>query len=193
MKINEWTNRVFRSKIASLLVLGLAAGGVYLMASGGLGSCGTGGCGLTQARADLPPVFTAAHAPWSFADPRGGRISSEDFYGDVVVVAFWATWCPPCRKEIPELAALHKTFKGQGVRVLGVSLDELPDKELVAKAEKLGVTYGLARSNGDIPGLFGEVSSIPTVVVLDREGRPAHRHVGFVSGEQLEANVRSLL
>jgi thiol-disulfide isomerase/thioredoxin len=193
MKSDQSVKSPGRISLSSLMVLALAGGGVYMMATGRLGTCPSGGCPLSAAFAKMSSASATVSTPWSFPDARGGEFRSNELTGNVVVVAFWATWCPPCRKEIPELADIHQKYSERGVTVLGVSLDDDADPELVEKARKLGVNYPLARGYKSIPEIFGDVQSIPTIVVLDRKGHVAMRHVGYLSGAKLENEIQKLL
>lgn len=124
---------------------------------------------------------------------EGGEISLESYRGKaVVVVNFWATWCPPCREEIPDLVDFHNEYEDRGVVVLAVNLRE-PEGHVRDFAEnaKMDVPILLDLS-GDVANVY-EVEAIPTTVVVDRSGIIRSRIVGMTSRAELEEIVKPLL
>lgn len=174
-----------------LLVVG--ALGAYIVVSGKLGTCPACVAITDAVFGPKAEASVESGTPWSFPDLEGGTLGSDDLKGNVTIVAFWATWCPPCRKEIPALSSIQERYADKGVRVIGVSLDEFPDDELAAKAKKLGVTYPVVRGDQGIPDLFGNIRSIPTVFIFSQDNEIAFRHVGYTSEEKLEKEIRKIL
>lgn len=118
-------------------------------------------------------------------DENGDTVSSADLAGDVVVVNFWYAGCPPCRKEAPDLEALHQQYKDQGVSFVGVNTSDSAETAL-AFARKFGVTYPSildVESNAVQLAFAGQVApnAVPTTLVLDKQGRVAARFSGLVS------------
>lgn len=183
--------RLIKRLTTPLLIVG--AIGTYVVISGKLGTCPA--CVAITDAIFGPNVEAAVQStePWSFPDLKGGTLSSQELEGDVTVLAFWATWCPPCRKEIPALASIQERYADKGVNVIGVSLDEFPDNELAAKVKELGITYPVVRGDQGIPELFGDIRSIPTVFIFSRDSEIAFRHVGYTSENTLEKEIRKLL
>lgn len=124
--------------------------------------------------------------------------------GKVVVINFWATWCPPCRAEFPDMVATHKKLASQGVDLLTIAVDESSDlKKVQAFLEQNGITKGaFINKNGGEPdmGFFqwldGKIPSsiaIPRTYVLDRKGKVVARLIGGQSAEQFEGAIKKAL
>ncbi|MBI4545182.1 MAG: TlpA family protein disulfide reductase [Gemmatimonadetes bacterium] len=113
----------------------------------------------------------------------GDSVSLVDYRGDVVLLNVWATWCHPCRKEVPVLQALHERHAADGLRVVGVSVDAVGADDLVREfMRELGMTYGVLRDPGErVAGVF-RFPGVPGTVLLDRAGTVRWRHLGPVSG-----------
>lgn len=129
---------------------------------------------------------------FTLSDLAGRSVRLSDFKGKIVFVDFWATWCPPCRKEIPHLKDLAQHYKEQGVVVLGVSVDEGGRAVVEPFVKENEITYPIL-IGGDSPLDGYSVESIPTLYVINREGLVVARHVGYQPYEQLEETAKSLL
>ncbi|MCI0485094.1 MAG: TlpA family protein disulfide reductase [Blastocatellia bacterium] len=179
------TNRGSRAPLIIALVLGLAvlAGGFAIMSGGSIGSGG----GST---------ITISSAPVSTGSVQKGL---EEFRGKVVVLDFWATWCGPCRSEIPGLIALQEKYRDQGVEIIGVSIDPIAPRGGGAAAvepfmKRFGINYTIWMAN-DVNALAGyDVSQgIPTKYVLDRNGKIDKKYVGARSPSVIEGDIKRLL
>lgn len=126
-------------------------------------------------------------------DLQGRTWSSEDLRGQVVVVNFWATWCLPCRIEIPALQTLHEDHADGGVVVLGISTDVGGARVVPPYLEERGVTYPVALADGAVRRAFGGVDALPTTFVIDRDGVVRHRVVGLFAPPALRAAVGRLV
>jgi len=123
----------------------------------------------------------------------GETVSLSDFKGNVVIIDFWATWCPPCRMSTPALVKLNKKYRGKGVTILGVSLDE--DKDEVAPyMEHANVEHIVLYSDSSIDKNY-KIRSIPTFLVIDQEGNIKKRYNGFYPGmeREWESDIKELL
>ncbi len=129
--------------------------------------------------------------PFSVTDLNGRAISSADLRGKVVIVNFWATWCPPCREEIPDLIALQTKYRDQLV-VLGISEDEGPVGEVEAFVAEHKMNYPVALTTPELRKVFRGVTALPTTFVVDREGRIAQKHVGLLNAELTELETQVL-
>ena len=123
----------------------------------------------------------------------GETVASEDLRGQVVVVNFWATWCPPCRLEMPSLQRLHEERADEGVVVLGISTDVGSEAPIRSFLEERGITYPVARADRTTRAAFGGITGIPTTVLLDRRGRIRHRVVGYFVPPAMNRAVDRLL
>lgn len=144
--------------------------------------------------AEDPEVATpaVAKANWSAVDLDGELVTSEDLQGKVSVLVYWATWCGGCKSEIPDLVALREEFPTNEVEIIGLSFDE-EHKDLKSYARKVGINYRIARVTPSIVETFGNADAIPTLLIIDQEGRIQFRHTGVVGQHALSERVRSLL
>lgn len=117
----------------------------------------------------------------------------SDHRGEVVVLNLWATWCPPCRHEIPDFIALQEELGDQGLTVVGVALDEGGWDAVGPFADEMGINYAVAVDDGTVDGLYGPTVSFPTTFVIDREGNVAHYIPGMILRDDLEPLLRPLL
>jgi thiol-disulfide isomerase/thioredoxin len=128
---------------------------------------------------------------FSVTDLEGRTLSSASFSGKVVIVNFWATWCPPCRAEIPDLVALQEKYRDT-LQIIGVSEDEAPVEQVKQFAAEHRINYPVVMSTTELQRLFPGVQALPTSFILDREGKLVQKHVGMLSPERTELEARSL-
>ena len=125
-------------------------------------------------------------------DPHGRALRFEDFRGKVRVIDVWASWCGPCRMTIPELNALYERYRGRGLVVVGVSVDDEPAAVLEFQRQ-VPVRYPIVMFNPHLALVIGQPSSIPTTFLIDRDGALRKTFVGYVDAATLEAEVLRLL
>ena len=123
----------------------------------------------------------------------GSMVSMSDYSGKVILVDFWATWCPPCQEMIPVLSKLHKKYSDKGLVILGVSLDKDGLGVLGTFVHENMIPYKVVMGDNRISNAFGGVSSIPTLYMVDREGRLVRKLTGYHSYNQLEEQVKKYL
>jgi len=120
----------------------------------------------------------------------GGEVSLSDFRGEWVVVNYWATWCAPCRKEIPDLSKLHSDR--DDVTVLGLAYEELEDDDFYEFLKDFDVSYPILKVDVYAPPEpFGAPRVLPTTIILDKEGRAVKAFLGPVSSEDIESYLDS--
>lgn len=130
---------------------------------------------------------------WKLTGLDGNLVSLSDFAGKVVVLDFWATWCPPCRQEIPDFVKLQEKFRDKGLVVVGVSLDQQGAETVKSFAKEHGINYPVVLANKDTLKAYGDVQSIPTTFIINREGKIVNSHVGFTDAETFEKEIKALL
>jgi len=152
--------------------------------------------GAASASADAPVVQLlrepATIAAFTVTDIEGRTISSESLRGKIVLVNFWATWCPPCRDEIPDLIRLQSKYRDRLI-VLGISEDEVGVEVVKAFAEAQHMNYPIAMTSPELRKIFRGVVALPTTFVIDREGKVVQKHVGLLSGEDADLTAQVLL
>ena len=116
---------------------------------------------------------------WALKDINGKTVTSEDLKGKVVLIDFWATWCPPCRKMIPNLIKLDDAYKEKGLEVVGISLDEEGAPVVKSFNQKNGVNYQSLIADQKVIDAFGGITSIPTSFLIDRKGNIVSTHQGL--------------
>ncbi|WP_456443157.1 TlpA family protein disulfide reductase [Caldithrix abyssi] len=129
-------------------------------------------------------------------DLNGKEVSLSDFKGKVVFVNFWATWCPPCRKEIPAFIELIDKYGDDGFVILGVAVDprEFQNVDKVKPfAKEMGINYPVVYDTKGVSQLYGGIRSIPTTFVINREGKVVGRIVGSRPKDVFEGIIKDLL
>lgn len=126
-------------------------------------------------------------------DAGGKPVRLADYKGKVVLLNFWATWCGPCKFEIPWFIEFQKTYKDRGFTVIGVSLDEEGWEVVKPYLEAKQVNYPVVIGSEEVDQKYGGIEALPTSFLLDRDGRIAATHVGLVSKSQYEDDIKKLL
>ncbi len=130
--------------------------------------------------------------PFLVPDLDGKMISTADWHGKVVLLNFWATWCPPCREEIPEMNDLASRFKDQ-LQIIGVSMDDAPPQEVKEFAKRFEMNYSVIMASREIIEEYGGVPALPTSFVISPEGRVVQKHVGLFPIGFYDTEIRALL
>jgi peroxiredoxin len=138
------------------------------------------GCTPTRSQEETAPA-----PDFSVKDLEGRTLSLADYKGKVLVLNFWATWCPPCRTEIPDFIATYKELKPRGLEILGLSLDKTPPAELREWVEAVGMNYPVAMATPEIVEAFRPGGYIPSTIIIDPKGRIRFRNVGAMDKETL--------
>ncbi len=145
--------------------------------------------------AGLIPIARRAPAPQIDTQlVDGSSFSLARNRGKVVLVDFWATWCPPCRKAIPHLIDIQREYGSRGVQVIGISLDETGKMVIEPFVKSAGINYPIiADPQGNLANLYGGIDAIPALFMIDKSGRVAEKIDGYRPKETIESAVKSLL
>lgn len=193
MLSSKWKARLYGIGALTFLILG--AGILYTALIG------------TSASPQRPEVLSKPTAPSSTSHPlegepapefalkrmNGGTFRLSDHRGEIVVVNFWATWCPPCRKEIPGFIQLQKEFETEGVTFVGISLDDTGFEAVRPYAEKMGINYPLVVGSDRLTRTYGGVRALPTSFVVGPEGIVQYARPGFLPEAELRRQLKPLL
>jgi len=148
-----------------------------------------------QNDASVPAGEIGSRLPeFSMKDLRGHEISSADLRGKVVLIDFWATWCGPCKKEMPGYQELLARYGPQGFVVIGFKFDTMKDTEdPMLFAKRLGVQYPLAVATNAIKQKFGGIEGLPTTLLYDRRGVLRNKVIGFEYTKTFEDYIKALM
>jgi peroxiredoxin len=145
-------------------------------------------------RPAMPQVLPSQTAPdFSLMDSRSADIRLSDYKGKVVLLNFWATWCPPCKAEIPWFEEFQRKYGNQGFNVIGISMDEAGWKVVRPYMESAKINYRVALVDNALAQNYGGVDSLPETMLIGRDGKIAARHVGIVGKSEYENEIVQLL
>jgi len=130
---------------------------------------------------------------WTLKDLDGKAVSLADFKGKIVVLNFWATWCPPCVREIPDFIAVQKEYQDKGVVFVGISVDSIQPAVVAAFVKKMGVNYPILLTTDDVSAKYGADEGVPITCVIKRDGTIAVKQVGLYEKADLESELKQLL
>jgi peroxiredoxin len=155
---------------------------VLLAAAGVVAACGLASC----ARQRPTPDF-------ALKDSTGQTVQLSDYHGKVVLLNFWATWCAPCKIEIPWFMEFQREFKDRDFAVLGVSMDDDGWEAVRPYMADHKFNYRVVVGNDDVGKLFGEIDDLPTTFLIDRDGHIAKKHVGLISKNDYKDEITALV
>ena len=136
-------------------------------------------------KAAVKPENDRKTAPeFTLKDSNGQTVHLADYKGKVVLLDFWATWCGPCKIEIPWFMEFEQQFKDRGFAVLGVSMDEDGWDAVKPYMEDLKINYRILLGNEQVSDIYGGVESLPTTLLIDRQGKIASVHIGLSRGKE---------
>ncbi len=156
------------------------------------------GCGPQQQMpgAGQPGASTETYPASGFVIPSladSSDISLAVYQGRVVLLDFWATWCPPCRSELPALNSLYGELKDQGFVLIGMTVDQGSREEVAPAVKRFGLSYPVGLAGPDVQSSYGGIRAVPTKFLLDRKGGIHKKYVGVVPDSQLRADIQALL
>ena len=144
--------------------------------------------------ASVKPEDKRHEAPdFALKDADGKTVRLTDYRGKVVLLDFWATWCPPCKLEIPWLIDIERKNKDRGFAVLGVSMDDEGWEVVKPFMKEVGMNYRVVIGNDATAEMYGNVESLPETFLIDRAGKIAAIHIGLASRKEFEDEVAQLL
>ena len=130
---------------------------------------------------------------FELTDPHGDVVRLSDYAGKVVLLDFWATWCIPCKEEIPWFQEFERKYKGRGFAVVGVSMDEDGWTSARPYMARMGISYRVVLGDARTRRKYGSIDSLPVTFLIDRQRRVAAIHFGLVSRKKLEQQIQRLL
>jgi peroxiredoxin len=133
-----------------------------------------------------------ANLNFKLKDMNGKVVNLADYKGQVVIVNFWATWCGPCKLEIPEFVRAYAANKDKGFAILGVSIDDTA-AQLKAFAAEYKVNYPLLLNDEKFETAYGPIYGVPVSIIIGRDGSICRRHMGELKKDILERELKSLL
>ena len=141
----------------------------------------------TSGRSQPAPQFVLANL-------EGKQVGLKDFANKVIVVDFWATWCGPCREEIPQLNKLYENYRGKGFEIVGISMDTDDPDSIKRFARDLRMEYTVVIGNDNVAQDFGGVMGLPTKFIIDRKGNIVKKFTGYHPSimQEIEETIRQL-
>jgi len=128
---------------------------------------------------------------FSLVDINGKMVSLSDFSGKAVILDFFASWCPPCKQEVPDFIELEKAYGDKGFAMIGVALEKADAAG--AFAGKVGINYPVLVDDGKASGAYGPIRSIPTTFIIDKSGKIVKVYIGYREKSVFEDEIKELL
>lgn len=170
----------------ALLMAAIAVAAALLI----LASAWKGGSGAGAASS---PIAMRSAPDFTLKDLDGKTVKLADLRGKAVVLNFWATWCPPCRHEIPWFIDLQQKHGSEGLRIVGVSMDQTGREDVAAFAREMGINYSVVMGDWNVARAYGGINALPTTFYIGRDGTLVDSVPGLISRERMEEKVRALL
>ena len=161
-----------------------------------------GSCGSTS-EADAPngSVQDAVHVErspnampnFTLADLDGNTVNLTDYAGKAVLVNFWATWCGPCKAELPDLVEFQNEYGGENFTIVGISMDQIGPAAVKKFAQQWGLNYPIVMGNLDVVAAYGNFRGIPATFLLNSRHEKVKQYIGAVTKAQLTADLKSMI
>ena len=152
-----------------------------------------GGDGSAEKQEGTPRLRGKAAPAFSLTSLDGKKVSLAQYKGRPVLVNFWATWCAPCKLEMPWFEDLRKQYEAQGFEVLGIAEDDAGKDEIAKAVKKTGVSYPILLTDGKVAPAYGGVDYLPMSFYVDRSGVVVEETAGLASKDEVEANIRKIV
>lgn len=157
-----------------------------------LAGCGSRGPSEEGSTAGNGAIGTVA-PEFALPDLEGAVVKRSDLLGKVVILDFWATWCSPCRQEVPHFVELQSKYRDQGLAIVGLSLDAGGATVVSPFVEEYNVNYMMLIANDEAAKAYGGITGIPTTFVIDKTGKIVKRFMGYTAPEVFEEAIQPLL
>lgn len=175
------------------MVAAAGALGLAVVAIGGVGLPDLAG-GRSVATASCDPAAKPANMNFTLKDVNGAAVNLASLKGKVIILDFWATWCAPCKVEIPGFIELQTKYKSKGLVVVGISVSDTPEQLKPFVAEyKINYPVLVGSGRDDVFDAYGPLWGYPTTFVIGRDGKLCKKHMGLTAKEQFEKDVLGLL
>jgi thiol-disulfide isomerase/thioredoxin len=139
------------------------------------------------------PIAPVPAPAWKLKDVDGNVVTSDQFKGKVVVIDFWATWCPPCKAEIPGYVRLQKKYAADGLVFVGVSVDEDGPPVVKKFMKEYGINYTIVMASEAMVGAFSPIEGYPTTFIIDRDGNIRDKKLGSKPTDDYEKEILAVL
>jgi thiol-disulfide isomerase/thioredoxin len=153
--------------------------------------------GAAETSADAPPEDVNLRGKmaknFTLKDLQGKDVSLKDFRGKPVLLNFWATWCAPCKIEIPWFEKFQEQYAAQGLTILGVTAEDIPQAEVEKSAKGLGINYTVLLRGDTVANDWGGLDGLPTSFFIDRDGKIVDQTIGLYSRDAVEAKIKKIL
>jgi peroxiredoxin len=153
-------------------------------------------CNSNDSRVNIPAGIGETAPGFALKDMSGNTVTLSAYKDRVILLEFWATWCPPCKASIPELIELQKRYTKKGFTVIAVSMDTVQDvdMDLTEFARLYHINYPVLRGNGTIARLYN-ISGLPVSFLIDKRGKIVHSYVGFIDNlkDEISAQIEKII
>lgn len=150
------------------------------------------GC-MPRTRNKIDTIVNAQAKDFSLLSIENKTVTLADFKDKIVILNFWATWCPPCQKEIPDFISFYEKYRDKGVAIVGIAIDEEGVNVVKPFAEKHKMNYPVLIGNENIIADYGAMVSVPTSFLIDKSGKVYKKYSGYHSIDDYQKDVDSLL
>ena len=123
---------------------------------------------------------------FTLEDLKGSKISLSDLSGKVILLNVWATWCGPCKREIPDFIEAYEQYKDKGLEIIGISVDKISQSKVLRFTEKYKINYPVAMTTSKLTKDYGPFPAIPVTIIIDKNGKIRHRKIGQVDKKFVE-------